>query len=107
MDALQIFVRGFESREAGQQVVTALNELGFEVQEAFDGTEDDRGGLIGTRIMPTDELETDDLDAILEAVALADGTFIQYRRYDLRDADEMHTRATAAPPRLAVVREDE
>jgi hypothetical protein len=100
MDALQIFVRGFETREAGDQIIKILNELGFEIAEAIDGSGDTRGGIIGTRIMPTDELETDDLDEIDEAVAVTDQTFIQYRKYRLHGEGER-------PTRLAVVRCDD
>jgi hypothetical protein len=50
--------------------------------------------------MPTDELRTDDLDEIEEAVTITDGTFIQYRNYRLTDDGERQ-------PKLAVVRCDD
>jgi len=83
MDALQIFVRGFETPEAAEKIVKELERMGFLVVANFDGRYDSRGGLIETAIQPADELETEDFDEILKAVAVTNNTFIQYRTYEL------------------------
>lgn len=56
MDALQIFVRGFHSQEAGQKLASVLSDLGFELKDCFDGSSDDLGGLIETQIMDVNQL---------------------------------------------------
>lgn len=90
MDALQIFVRGFETPEAGEKIVNELERMGFLVVTNFDGRYDSRGGLIETAIKPADELETEDFDEILKAVAVTNDTFIQYRTYEFLDEGERH-----------------
>lgn len=90
MDALQILVRGFETPEAGEKIVNELERMGFLVVTHFDGRYDSRGGIIETAIKPADELETEDFDEILKAVAVTNDTFIQYRTYEFLDEGERH-----------------
>ena len=90
MDALQVFVRGFETSEAAGKIVKELERMGFLVVTNFDGRYDSRGGIIETAIQPADELETEDIDEILKAVSVTNDTFLQYRTYELLDEGERH-----------------
>lgn len=89
--ALQVFVRGFQTQRSGEQIVEVLQDFGFTVTDCFDGTADDRGGLIETNVCYEDHLEGD-LCAVREAVfAVAPpGTFIQHREFRLRSEGEVH-----------------
>lgn len=90
VDALQVFVRGFETPKASEKIIKELERMGFLVVTNFDGRYDSRGGIIETAIQPADELETEDFDEILKAVADTNDIFIQYRTYELLDEGERH-----------------
>jgi len=83
-DALQLFVRGFETQENSDKIVRVLQDIGFEIKEKFDGTQDTLGGLIETYITQFDHLACDSLDEIRQAVYRVSDveTFIQYRSWD-------------------------
>lgn len=51
-DALQLFVRGFETQENGDKMVLVLLGYGFEIKHKFDGSQGTLGGLIETWIPP-------------------------------------------------------
>lgn len=92
-DALQVFIRGFETQESGERIIDVLENYGFTVLERFDGQSDSRGGLIETDIRHVDFLDGgDDLDALTEAVFAVSppGTFIQYRAFRVTDEGEAH-----------------
>lgn len=91
IDAIQVFVRGFETQSSGEKIVKVLQRLGFTVTECFDGQSDSRGGLIETAICYEDHLEGA-FNALHEVVfALAPpGTFIQHRKFALRSEEEVH-----------------
>lgn len=93
IDALQVFVRGFETPAHGHRIVGVLEGHGFTVLCCFDGSSDDRGGLIETDIRDVGCLDGDgDLAALQELVFAVSppGTFLQYRRYRLDDEGEVH-----------------
>lgn len=102
MNAVQVFVRGFQSSQNGDRIIKILEGLGFDIKESFDGTADSRGGIISTHIAPVDELETDNLDEIREAVAVAEGTFIQYRTFRLGREGECQAATSADGGRLVL-----
>lgn len=91
IDAIQVFVRGFETQGNGERIVEVLQNFGFTVTDCFDGTADSRGGLIETAICYEDNLEGD-LNEIQGAVfAIAPpGTFIQHRKFGLKSEGEVH-----------------
>lgn len=91
IDAIQVFVRGFETQRSGEKIVEVLQEFGFSVTNCFDGQADSRGGLIETNICYEDHLEGD-LNDIQKAIfALAPpGTFIQHRKFRLSSEGETH-----------------
>ena len=88
IDAIQIHVRGFKTREVGDEIVKRLHSLGFEIKECCDGTDDSMGGLISTQIMPTHQLETDDLDEIRQAVCVKPGVFLQHQQFSTVDSSD-------------------
>ena len=65
IDALQVFVRGFEDVERGEVIISYLTELGFTVKLAADGGSDSLGGLIETDVVYQDELQETDPGIIL------------------------------------------
>ena len=83
--ALQVFVRGFDSQEAGEKICKSLEALGFTVSERFDGSQDTLGGLIETTITCNDSLEADDPGIIQQMVEDAVGRSLklQWRQYEL------------------------
>jgi hypothetical protein len=83
-DALQLFVRGFETSESGDKIVRVLQEYGFDVKEQFDGSTDSLGGLIETHVTPVDSLACDDLDEIVQAVrrVAGDQVVVQHEFWD-------------------------
>lgn len=91
IDALQIFVRGFEDVQRGEAIVNYLTELGFTVEDIFDGDSDSLGGLIGTNIVFQDFLEETDPDIILAELRERtgfDGLWIQTREFGLAENGE-------------------
>jgi hypothetical protein len=83
-DALQVFVRGFETKENGDKIVRVLQGYGFEIKEKFDSSADTFGGLIETYITPVDHLDCADPHRLGQAARRVAGeqTFIQYEYWD-------------------------
>lgn len=91
IDALQVFVRGFEDQQRGGVIRDYLNDLGFTVQLAADGESDSLGGLIETDVVYQDHLEETDPDAILLELRCRtgfDGLWLQTRAFQLADEGE-------------------
>lgn len=91
MDALQVFVRGFEDRQRAGAIRNRLTALGFQIEECFDGESDSLGGLIETNIVPQDNLDESDPDVILSMLREAtgyDGLWLQTREFQLKDDGE-------------------
>lgn len=65
IDALQVFVRGFENRGRGETISRYLTEIGFSVELKADGDSDDLGGLIQTNVVYEDHLEETDPETML------------------------------------------
>lgn len=62
--ALRVYVRGFESQANGEKIVAALERMGFDIKDAFDGDSDTLGGLIETGITPYDNLDFGDSEVV-------------------------------------------
>ena len=91
IDALQIFVRGFEDGQHGEVIVSYLTEIGFTVGDKFDGDSDSLGGLIETDVVHQDHLEETDPDIILLALRRRtgfDSLWIQTREFRLAEEGE-------------------
>ena len=89
MKAIQIFVRGFQTQDVGNQIITALGDLGFTLRTACDGSSDSAGGLIETEIAFCDELENENLAEIRDAITFTPGIVLQYRQFTLEDEGEL------------------
>ena len=91
IDALQVFVRGFEDGERGEAIVGYLKEIGFTVEDIFDGRSDSLGGLIKTDVVYQDHLEETDPDIIVVELRRRtefDGLWLQTRKFQLADEGE-------------------
>lgn len=64
MDALQLFVRGFETTQLGDKLVTKLTDIGFQIAFQAAGDADSMGGIIETHITWVDHLDPNDIDGI-------------------------------------------
>ena len=87
LDAVKIIVRGFHDRGTGERIIGVLKSLGFRVTSAVDETSDTIGGIIETEIMPSIELEADDVDEIKKQIYEAvdeQGLFCQWVTYVTR-----------------------
>ena len=91
IDALQVFVRGFEGTERGEDIANYLTEIGFSVEDIFDGSSDSLGGLIETDDVYQDELAETDPDIILSVLRERtgfDGLWLQTREFRLAEEGE-------------------
>jgi hypothetical protein len=91
IDALQVFVRGFEDVERGEVIISYLTELGFRVKLAADGGSDSLGGLIETDVVYQDELQETDPGIILGELRERtdfNGLWLQTREFHLSDQSE-------------------
>ncbi len=91
IDALQVFVRGFENRGRGEAIDRYLTEIGFSVELKVDGESDDLGGLIQTNVVYEDCLEETDPGIILgELREFTDfnGLWLQTRQFHLSEQSE-------------------
>lgn len=83
--ALRVYVRGFESQANGEKIATALEQMGFDIKETFDGGSDSLGGLIQTGITPYDDLNCEDSEVVGQIDKVVDlihevvpSAFVQY-----------------------------
>lgn len=67
MDALKVYVFGFQTQEKGEPIRTFLEEAGFAIVIAADADADSSGGCIETNIAPEGELACG-VDAIRQGV---------------------------------------
>ena len=91
IDAMQVFVRGFENRFRGEEIHSYLTENGFSVELKVDGASDDLGGLIETNIVNEETLTETDPEAILLELRRRtgfDGLWIQTRKYSMVEDGE-------------------
>ncbi len=91
IDALQVFVRGFEEVERGKAICGYLTGNGFEIEDFLDGDSDDLGGLIETNIVQQDSLLQTDPGTILTHLRQFtgfDGLWLQTREFHLEDDGE-------------------
>src|SRR5687767_14633692 len=68
VDALQVFVRGFETTNLGDKLVAKLEDIGFRIVLKAAGDADSMGGIIETNIVSIIELDPDDVQAIRKAL---------------------------------------
>jgi hypothetical protein len=80
--ALRLYVRGFENRVLGDHLIEALEDIGFQVKECFDGESDSQGGIIETYITPLDCLSVENpqqaVEAIEQSAGSVKGVFVQF-----------------------------
>ena len=91
IDAMQVFVRGFEDKDRGEVIASYLTENGFSIELKVDGASDNLGGLIETNIVNEDNLTETDPEAILVELRQrtgSDGLWIQTRRFSLVEDGE-------------------
>ena len=91
IDALQMFVRGFDDGDRGEVIASYLTEIGFTVEDVFAGDSDNLGGLIGTNLVYQDELHETDPETILAELHERtgfDGLWIQTREFRLAEEGE-------------------
>jgi hypothetical protein len=87
MDALQVFVRGFETAEAGDNLVEKLQDIGFQIAMRAGGGVDSLGGIIETYITPVIHLDPEDVEDIANEIYEVVGpepsaVFVQYLAYE-------------------------
>lgn len=91
IDALQVFVRGFENQGRGETIDRYLTEIGFSVELKVDGDSDDLGGRIETNVVYEDLLEETDPGIILGELRERtdfNGLWLQIRQFHLSDQSE-------------------
>lgn len=91
IDALQVFVRGFEDERRREVIASYLTELGFNVEDIFDSGTHNLGGLVGTNVVYQDELFEADPDAILVELRRRTGLrslWLQVREFHLSEERE-------------------
>ena len=91
IDALQVFVRGFENRGRGETIDRYLTEIGFSVELKDDGDSDNLGGLIETNVVYEELLDESDPDTMLLELRRRtgfDALWLQTRKFWLGEEGE-------------------
>lgn len=108
IDALQVFVRGFEDGQRGEVIASYLTEIGFSVELKVDGDSDSLGGLIETNVVYQDGLQETDPETILRELRRRvgfDSLWLQTKEFQIANEAEYgrgdEDREQASPMKLS------